>query len=294
MKKFIYIIVSIMVLQLFVNSFGSFYAQTAPTTIILESKKEASKEELIISKKVLNERLKAAGLKNFEIEAKEQSSQLHVKLDEAISQEALYTLLTTRGLLTFMETYTLDEVLALVENKLLKERLLSLVNKPANTSNVIISQASIEEIQEINELIGEIYSSNTLREKLKFSWSKTADDNGQYALFALKKAEKNEMSLGNAAIKEVSTVMTDWGQLTIMITFNQPGATDWATFTKEHINQAIAIVIDDVVYSAPIVREAITGGKAMIIGDFEQKEVMILSAILQCGALPLDLNVAAN
>ncbi len=72
---------------------------------------------------------------------------------------------------------------------------------------------------------------------------------------------------------------------------NEEGAAAFAEATAANIGNAISIVLDDTVISAPTVNEAITGGKGMISGQFTQEEVINLANLIMSGALPLDIEL---
>jgi SecD/SecF fusion protein len=64
------------------------------------------------------------------------------------------------------------------------------------------------------------------------------------------------------------------------------GSEKWAEMTQENIQRQVAITMDNVVYSAPVVQNAITGGNTEITGDFTIEEATDLSGLLNGGALP--------
>ncbi|MGI9521998.1 MAG: protein translocase subunit SecD [Hyphomicrobiaceae bacterium] len=77
----------------------------------------------------------------------------------------------------------------------------------------------------------------------------------------------------------------------ILFTFNQEGARAFARFTSENVNRPFAIVLDNQVLSAPVVREPILGGSGQISGGFTVKDANDLAIQLRSGALPADLTV---
>jgi protein-export membrane protein SecD len=77
----------------------------------------------------------------------------------------------------------------------------------------------------------------------------------------------------------------------ILFTFNQEGARAFAKFTAENVNRPFAIVLDNKVLSAPVVREPILGGSGQISGGFTVKDANDLAIQLRSGALPADLTV---
>ena len=72
----------------------------------------------------------------------------------------------------------------------------------------------------------------------------------------------------------------------ISMTMNNEGARDWKRITGDNVGKCIAIVLDDLVYSAPVVNGEIAGGRSSITGDFTLEEAKDLANILKSGKLP--------
>ncbi|MBF0160424.1 MAG: protein translocase subunit SecD, partial [Magnetococcales bacterium] len=64
-----------------------------------------------------------------------------------------------------------------------------------------------------------------------------------------------------------------------------------AQLTGEHVNERMAIVLDNKVYSAPVIREKIDGGRAQITGNFTSEEAHDLAIVLRAGALPAPVEI---
>jgi protein-export membrane protein SecD len=77
----------------------------------------------------------------------------------------------------------------------------------------------------------------------------------------------------------------------VTFTFNQKGSLRFAKLTTENIDKPFAIVLDDIVQSAPVIRSAILGGNGQISGNFSIDETNSLSIILRSGALPAKLTI---
>jgi len=77
----------------------------------------------------------------------------------------------------------------------------------------------------------------------------------------------------------------------VSMNFSTRGATRFAQVTKSNVGNHLAIVLDDVVRSAPVIREAIRGGRASITGSFNDQEALVLATVLRAGALPVDVKV---
>ncbi|MBV5306939.1 MAG: protein translocase subunit SecD [Desulfobulbaceae bacterium] len=85
--------------------------------------------------------------------------------------------------------------------------------------------------------------------------------------------------------------------------FNEPyvsidltarGGKVFATVTEKNVNRQLAIVLDNVVRSAPSIREKIMGGSAQISGSFSHEEAADLAIILRVGALPAPVDIIQN
>ena len=77
----------------------------------------------------------------------------------------------------------------------------------------------------------------------------------------------------------------------ISFRFNQSGARKFGTFSKQHVGEPFAIVLDDKVISAPVIREAILGGSGQISGNFTVESANNLAIQLRSGALPAKLTI---
>jgi SecD/SecF fusion protein len=81
------------------------------------------------------------------------------------------------------------------------------------------------------------------------------------------------------------------GDPVIGFRFNTVGAHAFARFTAASIGRPFAIVLDDVVLSAPVIREAILGGAGQVGGNFKAGDVQQLAVLLRTGAMPAKLAV---
>ncbi|RJP57287.1 MAG: protein translocase subunit SecD [Candidatus Auribacter fodinae] len=85
-----------------------------------------------------------------------------------------------------------------------------------------------------------------------------------------------------------------FGMPEVGIEFTREGAKRFGTVTRENINKRLAILLDDVIVSAPVIRTEIPNGRAVIQGQFTSQEVQRLSRQLSGGALPVPLSLIDN
>lgn len=76
------------------------------------------------------------------------------------------------------------------------------------------------------------------------------------------------------------------GNPSVSMTMNAQGANTWAALTKANVGRQIAIVLDGMVYSYPVVNQEITGGNSEISGHFDIEEATDLTNVLKSGKLP--------
>jgi protein-export membrane protein SecD/preprotein translocase SecF subunit len=112
-----------------------------------------------------------------------------------------------------------------------------------------------------------------------------ADKDGRYYL--LGKTELTGASLTNAKVE----IGGQFGMPHISIDFNREGASAFARITEANIDRQLAIVLDGVVQSAPVIRSRIPDGKAIIEGQFTSEESRLLATVLRAGALPAPVKV---
>jgi preprotein translocase subunit SecD len=84
------------------------------------------------------------------------------------------------------------------------------------------------------------------------------------------------------------------GRIGVSIKFNSDGARLFETATINNYQKQIAITLDDVTVSAPVVQDRISGGEAQITGNFSSEEANRLSIMLRAGALPVAVEIAEN
>ncbi len=80
----------------------------------------------------------------------------------------------------------------------------------------------------------------------------------------------------------------------VSLSFNPAGAKTFEEITGQNIKKRLAIILDNNVYSAPVIQDRIAGGSAQITGTFTMQEAKDLAIVLKAGALPAPLNRLQN
>jgi preprotein translocase subunit SecD len=84
------------------------------------------------------------------------------------------------------------------------------------------------------------------------------------------------------------------GEPYVSISFNPEGAKLFDQVTAANVKKRLAIILDNSIYSAPVIQERISGGSAQITGNFSMDEAKDLSIVLKAGALPAPLKMLQN
>jgi SecD/SecF fusion protein len=88
--------------------------------------------------------------------------------------------------------------------------------------------------------------------------------------------------------------VNEFGNWSISLRFNPKGSAAFADVTGRSVGRRLAIVLDDRVYSAPNIREAISGGQAEISGSFTVEEARRLSGVIASGNLPVSIEISSE
>ena len=154
----------------------------------------------------------------------------------------------------------------------------------------VVGYAPMKNRAAIDEMIAKAIEKKVIDSRLvKFLWSAKPIQEGTdiYQLFAIKVTTRDGSALLDGGVitdarQDFSTV----GGNEISMTMNNEGAREWKRITGENVGNCIAIVLDNLVYSAPVVNGEIAGGRSSITGDFTLEEAKDLANILKSGKLP--------
>lgn len=156
-----------------------------------------------------------------------------------------------------------------------------------------VGYASITDTSEVNELLQRRDVRSMLPRRMKFAWAaKAYDEDGRFLqLFALNVTRKDgKAQLEGDVVSNARVVNDRLGNPEISMSMNSEGAKTWKNMTAEASSQtpkkSIAIVLDNLVYSAPRVDGEIAGGNSSISGQFTIEEAEDLANVLKAGKLP--------
>lgn len=103
------------------------------------------------------------------------------------------------------------------------------------------------------------------------------------------RARMDGSTISKAAAERDTTMVSNPN--IVSLEFNDEGAKKFGDLTSRHVKRQMAIVLDGVVYSAPVIQEAMKNGRCQITGNFEWREVTELAGILNAGSLSVPIKV---
>ncbi len=129
---------------------------------------------------------------------------------------------------------------------------------------------------------------------IRFAWGKPTADGNVVELYALKSNRDNLAPLSGGVVVDALQTFDQLGNPAVSMQMDSRGARIWENMTGKAYNDAsnIAIVLDNVVYSAPGVSSgAISGGRSEITGNFTLNEGIDLANVLRAGKLPASAEI---
>ena len=155
----------------------------------------------------------------------------------------------------------------------------------------VVGVANHRDTAEVNRLLAMDEAKALLPKDLRLKWGVKAadgDKSGQFfELYAIKSTERNGRApLEGDVITDASNTYDQHNKPCVSMSMNTDGSRRWAALTKKNIGNAIAIVLDGYVYSAPNVQNEISGGNSQITGNFTPEDTKDLANVLKSGKMP--------
>jgi preprotein translocase subunit SecD len=285
MKSIIYLIVSI-VIAITLTSAVQKTSESAKSITLQSTGNNVGSESLKRSADIISARLKLYGLSSFEVKVSPDKGQVIIKFQDNTDISEIEGILTSKGDLAFYETYTHDEIAELFkpDNQLLKLLNHDLELKPSDPR---VGCSGAESLKKADEYIR---SSVPVR-NCKLVWG-FESEKSVYCLFALKTDNAGKPLLTRSDVESVKIATNkDSDNPKIQIKLKPSSISIFADATKKNLNKAIAIVIDDNVYSWPVVKSVIEGGEIEVTGSFTEKEVKYFPVLFNSEPLPLSFKL---
>lgn len=127
---------------------------------------------------------------------------------------------------------------------------------------------------------------------VQFIWSaKPQIVEGGKKYYTLYPVKRSPELTGGVVTTAQATLDPSYNQPIVTMEMNSDGSREWARITGANVGKRIAIVLDDAVFSAPVVRGKIPGGHSQIEGMDNLDEARLLEIVLKAGALPAPVEI---
>lgn len=257
---------------------------------------------------ILKERIKFALpsslLNKIEVTANEsiEKNVYTLTVNRKIDKNQITTLLEKRGNLEFWETYEISSIWNFLNDANNETKTIASSNNNKSLFEVLNPATSSDGQLQRGSMIGTTHINDTamvnqylrmpnilgmLPRDLKFIWStKIQYGEEEYVqLYALKISSRSgEAPLTSQCIVNAKVEKSNYPS--VLMEMNAEGTRVWKRLTAENIGLQIAIVLDNVLYTAPFVQSEIESGKSQITGNFTSEEATNLAAILNAGYMP--------
>lgn len=156
----------------------------------------------------------------------------------------------------------------------------------------VFGRAEIKDTARINSMLKLDFVKNIFPRNMRLKWTHKPMKGNRGAqttvleLIALKTTNDGRASLSGDVITDARQDIGQNGGNQITMSMNAKGAKDWKKITGNNIGKSVAVVLDDYVYSFPVVNDEIPNGRSEISGDFTIEEAKDLANILKAGKIP--------
>ena len=172
--------------------------------------------------------------------------------------------------------------------------LFSIFQPTQGNTLAVVGYANARDTAEIDKIIYSDLARQIFPAELKLRWGAKAEDFGGqntkgdiFELYALKITEPSGRApLEGDVITNGKDDFDQMGHPCVSMQMNSDGARRWSQITKQNIGKAVAIVLDDAVYSAPRILTQIDGGNSQITGNFTIEDTKDLANTLNSGKMP--------
>src|SRR5215510_4511626 len=201
-----------------------------------------------------------------------------------------------------LHEYALDQSLETIRNRIDQFGVAEPTVQRQGSQEILVQLPGIQDPARAKELIGK---TAVLQFKLVAEGDKAAGGDGTMVLQGqeveplsgqVRKVpytlEKKTLMTGDVVADARVRPPTNVEGPYVELVLNDRGARLFEKITGENVGRRLAIILDNTVYSAPVIREKIGGGRASITGSFDIKEARDLAIVLRAGALPAPVTIA--
>ncbi len=161
----------------------------------------------------------------------------------------------------------------------------------------VVGMAKEHDISRVNRYLSLEKVRAIFPRDLEFKWSAkpVPGTENVYQLYAIKSREGGKPPLdGDVVTTARHQIDQTTGSAQVSMSMNAEGSKKWARLTRENVGEYVAILLDERVYSAPVVRDEIRGGQSSISGDFSVNEAKDLATVLESGKMPAPAKIVQS
>ena len=257
---------------------------------------------------VLRNRIDAFGVVSPNIQVLQgKQGQILLELPGVKEHERVRDLLQRSANLEFYEMYNISDIQeGLRKAYAYNNDTLASLLAPSQYNSPLIGYARAKDKETINAIFRSPEGRAALPNNLKLAWSNKAvkpeNVGGQkdiYSLVALRtdidpETHEQRPRMNGDNIVDASTDFDAMRGQTVNMRMNPEGARQWAAVTRANVGKPVAIVLDDVVYSYPVINTVIEGGSSEITGDFTVQEAQDLANVLKSGKMTARVSIISD
>lgn len=162
----------------------------------------------------------------------------------------------------------------------------------------LVAQARVQDTAKVNSLLAEksvraLLPSNLKYVKFLWDYKAQANTNAEgvtseiIGLYAIKSNRNNKPAIDGDVIADANQDFDQMSKPVVSMLMNGTGTKKWAKMTGENVGKFVAVVLDNYVYTAPVVNGVIAGGSTQISGGtMTVEEAQDISTVLKAGKLP--------
>ncbi len=161
----------------------------------------------------------------------------------------------------------------------------------------VMGRALIRDTARVNAMLRLPQVQSLFPRDMKLLWGiRETDQNGVksnlLSLYIIHvKSRDGKAPLDGSVITDARRDYGNTGSVEVNMNMNSEGAHIWKNLTHDNLKKAIAIVLDNAVYSAPTVQSEISGGRSQITGRYSLEEAADLANVLKSGKLPVPARI---
>lgn len=176
----------------------------------------------------------------------------------------------------------------------------ALLNPPdqnADPNTPEIGYSTVTDTAKVNKILRDPEIQRLIPGDLVFYWTAKpkTEESQVFSLISIRSNRDRIAPLGGESVTDSRPEVDPNTKMnTISMTMNAEGARTWKNITENNIGKCVAVVLDNLVYSYPVIRDVISGGRSSISGQFTYEEAKDLSSILKAGKLPAPARIIAE